>query len=38
MTNLAGEMRRPEEDLPRGLLLGTLAIMVPYLWWRGREA
>ncbi len=31
MTNLAGEMRRPEKDLPRGLVLGTLAITVLYL-------
>jgi basic amino acid/polyamine antiporter, APA family len=31
MTNLAGEMRHPEKDLPRGLLLGTIAITVLYL-------
>lgn len=31
MTNLAGEMRRPEKDLPRGLLLGTLAVTLLYL-------
>lgn len=31
ITNLAGEMRRPEKDVPRGLLLGTLAITVLYL-------
>ncbi len=31
MTNLAGEMRNPEKDLPRGLLLGTVAITVLYL-------
>ena len=30
VTNLAGEMRRPERDLPRGLILGTLVITVLY--------
>jgi len=25
-TNLAGEMRRPERDLPRGLIVGTLVV------------
>jgi APA family basic amino acid/polyamine antiporter len=31
MTNLCGEMRNPERDLPRGLILGTVAITVLYL-------
>jgi basic amino acid/polyamine antiporter, APA family len=31
MTNLAGEMRSPEKDLPRGLILGTLGITTLYL-------
>jgi basic amino acid/polyamine antiporter, APA family len=31
MTNLAGEMRNPERDLPRGLVLGTITITVLYL-------
>jgi basic amino acid/polyamine antiporter, APA family len=31
MTNLAGEMRNPEKDLPRGLLLGAVGITVLYL-------
>jgi APA family basic amino acid/polyamine antiporter len=26
VTNLAGEMRRPERDLPRGLIVGTLVV------------
>lgn len=30
VTNLAGEMRRPERDLPRGLILGTLVVTVLY--------
>jgi APA family basic amino acid/polyamine antiporter len=29
-TNLAGEMRRPERDLPRGLVVGTLVVTVLY--------
>jgi APA family basic amino acid/polyamine antiporter len=31
MTNLAGEMRNPERDLPRGLILGTITITALYL-------
>jgi len=31
ITNLAGEMRNPEKDLPRGLILGTITITVLYL-------
>ena len=31
MTNLAGEMRHPERDLPRGFILGTVAITILYL-------
>src|SRR5262245_6752385 len=31
MTNLAGEMRNPEKDLPRGLLLGAVGITILYL-------
>jgi APA family basic amino acid/polyamine antiporter len=30
VTNLAGEMRRPERDLPRGLIAGTLIVTVLY--------
>lgn len=30
VTNLAGEMRRPERDLPRGLIAGTLLITALY--------
>jgi len=30
MTNLAGEMKRPATDLPRGLMLGTLAVTLLY--------
>jgi APA family basic amino acid/polyamine antiporter len=30
VTNLAGEMRRPERDLPRGLILGTLLVTLLY--------
>ncbi len=30
VTNLAGEMRRPERDLPRGLIAGTLLVTALY--------
>jgi len=30
VTNLAGEMRRPERDLPRGLIVGTLVVTALY--------
>jgi APA family basic amino acid/polyamine antiporter len=30
VTNLAGEMRRPERDLPRGLIVGTLLVTALY--------
>jgi len=31
VTNLAGEMRRPERDLPLGLIAGTLAVTLLYM-------
>ena len=31
VTALAGEMRKPERDLPRGIVLGTLAVTVIYV-------
>jgi APA family basic amino acid/polyamine antiporter len=30
VTNLAGEMKRPERDLPRGLIAGTVAVTLLY--------
>ncbi len=31
VTNLCGEMRKPERDLPRAIVLGTLAVTVLYV-------